>query len=183
MGCWSEPIFVNPSGLRCNKSNIPPELLEKYFCHCEIDTDEKNDSVDYTHSKISSTSKIYGYFCEVEIKFWKTYLHEISTQNNNLLNIEFHLFCLDHDFPYIIGLFDGKFKVVCAEEHNPRWTNVENPNQILSDDEEYLDETKQIFTQFSKEKYINYMKGHGASHMKKIKFNFYNNVIGESWFS
>ena len=182
MGCWSKSIFVNPSGLTCNKANIDSDLLEKYFNHCEANVDVNNDSVDYIHSKISSYSKIYGYFCDKEIKFWKTYLQEISVQNGHLSNIEFHLFCSDNNFPYIIGLFDGKFKIVGAEENNPRWINVENANQILSDDEEYPDETEQIFTQFSEEKYINYLKGQGKSHMKKIKFNFNNIIVGENWF-
>ena len=179
MGCWSEPIFVNPPNLTCNKSNINSKLLEKYFNHCEHDTDENNDSVDYTHSKISNCSKIYGYFYDEEIEFWKTYLQEISFQNKNLLNIEFHLFCSDENVPYIIGLFDGKFKIVSAEENNPRWINVENCNQILSDNED-PNETNEFFTEFSKEKYIDYLKGQGKSHMKKIKFHFSNVIVGES---
>jgi hypothetical protein len=183
MGCWSIPLFVNPSGLICDKSNIDSKLLEKYFSHCELDTDEKNNSVDYTHMKITDCSKIYGYFCPLEIKFWKTYLEQIRKQNNDIVNIEFHLFCLDENMPYIIGLFDGEFKIVIAEQGNPRWTSVENPNQILSDDEEYPEETSQIFDNFDKEKYIEYIKGLGKAHMKKVKFNFMNVIKGTKWFN
>jgi hypothetical protein len=171
MGCWSEPIFVNPSNLTCDKSNIDPRLLDIYFRHCQHDIDKNNNSVDYTHQKLSDCSKIYGYLDDDELDFWKSYLHEISSQNNNITNIEFHLFCSDYDIPYIIGLFDGKFSVMTTKPDNPRWTRVENSNQILSDDENVSDCTDFI-TQFSKEKYIDYFTGQGRSHMKKIKYHF-----------
>lgn len=171
MGIWSEYIFVNPSGLKCDMSNMGKSLLDVYNRHCETDVDLTNHSVDYTFSLLSSCAKICGYFDDAELNFWKVYLSEIQKQNNGIENIEFHLYCTDYDFPYIIGLFDGTFKIFKSNTTlDPIWTDYidqtdecENCNLDKECDDDH------ITVHFSKEKYIKYMGSLDKKHHRRLQ--------------
>jgi hypothetical protein len=98
-------------------------------------------------------------------------LSEIQKQNNGIENIEFHLYCTDYDFPYIIGLFDGAFKIIKSKtELDPIWTDyIDQTDECenCNSDEECDDD--HIAVHFSKEKYIKYMGGLDKKHQKRLQ--------------
>lgn len=170
MGIWSNYIFVNPSGLKCDMSNMNKSLIDLYNRHCKKDADLTNHSVDYIFSLLSDCAKICGYFDDEEIMFWKTYLSEIQKQNNNIRNIEFHLYCEDYNFPYIIGLFDGNFKIIKSIELDPIWTEYNDLTDECEDCNSNKEcEEEHIVINFSKEKYIKYMSGIDKKHTKRLQ--------------
>lgn len=174
MGVWSEPLCVVPRGLVCNKAVLPTPLLELFLRHCTGDVGTE-PSVDKTHAGMSDTAKIWGYFDKDELEFWKQYTSAIISQNPGAgTTVEFHFFCTDFSFPFIIGSWDGNFGVKkAAHEMNPRWTNVEAPSDVKSCSESDDDNGLELVG-FDKDRYIAYMGDTkaGRAHAHKVRAFF-----------
>ena len=91
MGCWSQPICVNPSNLKINCSVIPDKIIGQ-LAHCGYFEDKSETSMDKLHKQCYDTAKIWGYLNNNETTGWKDLCFIICKQNNiNFIQLHFLL--------------------------------------------------------------------------------------------
>lgn len=121
MGIWSEPLFVEPSGLKLNKSLLPAETVDRLECHgmfdegeggSDSDVAEEVGEMDVYFAQIYDTSKIWGYLDYELVQHWTILAKELC-RFNSIENVKFHLYCLDQEFPYILE-YNAKTKKLLA---------------------------------------------------------------------
>ncbi len=131
MGIWSYPLFVFPSKLKgCGSEISDIDIGQLYHC---LEIPKEEFDVDKLHQSIYGCSKIWGYLLGREKKAWKAYLDHIS-EKCKVNTILMFFYCHDYDFPYVIGLFNGKFEIRYFKSNEPIWTDGEIKENDFSND-------------------------------------------------